>query len=248
MISLIFQLLVLMRIFRPSESYCNINKEKSKLCCRDINLILDYHNERRNLVAGGKTNLEQAKDMWVLKWNRELAKVAQEYANKCTRRNNLGLPVYIGENIAWFGSSENYMADMKELIGGWYEEINDFKQNGSGVQHVTQMIWADTKYIGCGVIFYDDGKNSRKRYQTLLVCNYQPVGDINEQLPYKKFDDIRCSRGVQSEIYTSLCAHDENHANGTYRPRCNKNLFRHNKSFKLRPTAISLLIFLILSL
>ncbi|CAH1407367.1 unnamed protein product [Nezara viridula] len=178
MIYLIFQLLLLIRIFRPSEQSCRLNEKKSKLTCADINLILDYHNECRDQVAGGKTKLEQARDMWVLKWDSELAEVAQDHANKCILEHNARRPMDTGENIAWMASSENSMAWLKSLTHMWYKEIQDYNQHGSSnidkAGHFTQMIWADTKYVGCGLAFYDNVNDHHTPYQTLLVCNYRP--------------------------------------------------------------------------
>ncbi|CAH1407370.1 unnamed protein product [Nezara viridula] len=250
MISLIFQLLLLIHVFRPSQPYCNINKEKSKLSCHDINTILDYHNECRDKVAGGRTKLEEGSDIWVLKWDEELAKVAQDYANKCTMTHNLERPKATGENLAWFATSQNKRCDVKDLIKMWYDEINNYKPDVSITYlltgHFTQMIWADTKYIGCGVVFYEDGTSSKTPYQTMLVCNYQPPGNYVGEIPYKMYEGKRCTRGVQSTKYNNLCAHDEMHANGTYSPPCPH--LAHSNSFKIQPTAILLLIFLILAL
>lgn len=36
------------------------------LDCKDVNKILNFHNEIRQQVASGETSLKQAKDMWVL--------------------------------------------------------------------------------------------------------------------------------------------------------------------------------------
>ncbi|CAH1407372.1 unnamed protein product [Nezara viridula] len=123
-------------------------QKKSKLSCDDINGILDYHNECRELVAGGRAKLIEARDTWVLKWDPELAKVAQKYANKCIsdKHNPERLCIkffyfhlfylwYIeneangtGENIAWHANSSRFFqGEIKELCETWYKEIGDWK-------------------------------------------------------------------------------------------------------------------------
>ncbi|CAH1407368.1 unnamed protein product [Nezara viridula] len=246
----IFQFLLLMRVFRTSEPTCKINEAKSMLSCNDKTTILDLHNKHRDLVAGGKTNLAEARDMWVLQWDENLANEAQEYANKCIYKHDAGKQEGTGENIAWKASYKNNVASVKELIAQWYDEIQYYNyldlSNIKRTGHFTQMIWADTKYIGCGVVFYEDGTSSKTPYQTMLVCNYQPPGNYVGEIPYKMYEGKRCTRGVQSTKYNNLCAHDEMHANGTYSPPCPH--LAHSNSFKIQPTAILLLIFLILAL
>lgn len=37
------------------------------------------------------------------------------------------------------------------------------------------MIWADTKFIGCGSAYFEDKENYAEfPYRALFVCNYKP--------------------------------------------------------------------------
>lgn len=47
--------------------------------------------------------------------------------------------------------------------------------------HYTQLVWGETTHVGCGIARYFYGK----LYHTLLVCNYGPAGNINDQPVYK---------------------------------------------------------------
>ncbi|KAF8785542.1 CRISP/Allergen/PR-1 like protein [Argiope bruennichi] len=49
----------------------------------EISDIVNLHNNRRNDVASGQTNLPPAKNMLQMEWDYELAAVAQSYANQC---------------------------------------------------------------------------------------------------------------------------------------------------------------------
>ena len=45
--------------------------------------------------------------------------------------------------------------------------------SGGGHLHYTQMLWADTEYVGCGVSQYRDGS----WYRNYVVCHYGPKGN-----------------------------------------------------------------------
>nr|CAH7735671.1 unnamed protein product [Callosobruchus chinensis]CAH7735684.1 unnamed protein product [Callosobruchus chinensis] len=67
-------------------------------------------------------------------------------------------------------------AEWKQALKSWTGETNQYQfgktittQNG----HLTQMIWADTIFVGCG--FTNFLSNDPKfKYKKLYVCNYGP--------------------------------------------------------------------------
>jgi len=44
----------------------------------------------------------------------------------------------------------------------------------SGTGHFTQMVWAKTRFIGCGFVSYMSGKY----FKQYTVCNYGPGEDL----------------------------------------------------------------------
>ena len=44
----------------------------------------------------------------------------------------------------------------------------------SGAGHYTQVAWADTEELGCGMVYY----KGAKYYETIIVCNYARGGNI----------------------------------------------------------------------
>uniref|UniRef100_A0A0N4ZV27 SCP domain-containing protein n=1 Tax=Parastrongyloides trichosuri TaxID=131310 RepID=A0A0N4ZV27_PARTI len=60
----------------------------------------------------------------------------------------------------------------------WYNEIKRFNFSNpklyGGVSHFTQMVWKDSKKIGCGI--------SQRRGNVFTVCNYSPRGNIRDEL------------------------------------------------------------------
>lgn len=69
--------------------------------------------------------------------------------------------------------SKNY--DWSGIVQSWFDEYKKYKystQFSTGTGHYTQVVWANTKYVGCGAVIYEaDGK---WKYNKLYVCNYGP--------------------------------------------------------------------------
>jgi len=65
--------------------------------------------------------------------------------------------------------------------------------------HYTQVVWADSKYVGCGFADCSDST----WMGLLFTCNYYPAGNVGGQYPYSSgtaCDD--CSAGCSSETHT----------------------------------------------
>ena len=115
-----------------------------------------------------------------LSWDPALAAAAQDYAGTLARTGQLAHSPRAGRGI----SRENLSQGMlhwgpMQMIGNWLKERDKFRAGvypnvsttgrWEDVSHLTQMIWPDTKSIGCGVA---DGAESR-----WLVCRYSPGGN-----------------------------------------------------------------------
>ena len=82
-----------------------------------------------------------------------------------------------GENL-WFGSKGDYSPE--EMIGFFVEEGKQFKRgtfpdvsttgNWQDVGHYTQLVWQDTREVGCTI-----ASNARRDF---LVCRYWPAGNV----------------------------------------------------------------------
>ncbi len=121
-----------------------------------------------------------------LTWSNELAAFAQKWADhlaatKCdlAHRPSSGewKQIY-GENL-FVGSAKFFtVADAVKL---WESEKKNYKGqaigNGSAnSEHYTQLVWKNTKQVGCGKAVCKDN--------LIVVCNYDPPGNIAGQLPY----------------------------------------------------------------
>ncbi|XP_037795137.1 uncharacterized protein LOC119590552 [Penaeus monodon] len=165
--------------------------------------ILDAHNKYRAIVARGEESeglpgpQYSASDMQQLVWNEELAQVAQAWASACPDyhdcqdcRRVLSRDYYVGQNIFYEWSSSNGGSVWETAVRLWYEEVKyvpnyltkSFRMMDHAViGHYTQLVWAETREVGCGATYHDCSKVFKGRMWKLkckiYVCNYGPTGN-----------------------------------------------------------------------
>ncbi|XP_012287834.1 venom allergen 3-like [Orussus abietinus] len=171
--------------------------------------LVKKHNYYRRFVAAGKEKRGQpgpqppASNMQDLSWDAELAYVAQRWANQCTFQHDKCRSVdrfVVGQNLAQRATTGIDNGPIENLVTSWYNEVKDFNASqvpklsnfNAATGHYTQLVWAKSKYIGCGVIRFkpENGWNT-----TTLVCNYGPAGNYINQEIYKIRD------GCSSRLY-----------------------------------------------
>ena len=96
-------------------------------------------------------------------WDSELEAIAQRWADQCqsgydTNKKKLD-GTSVGQNVAWISS----LLDIDSVVAGvqrWYDEVHNFRRYpespfsfDSGTGHYTQLVWADTELVGCGMIY-----------------------------------------------------------------------------------------------
>ncbi len=125
-----------------------------------------------------------------LRWSDTLAVHAQKWSDHLASlggRRIMHAPASVrgneGENI-WMGTAGYYT--LKQMVDGWggekkyfvYGTFPNVSNTGkwSDVGHYTQVIWKDTKEVGCG-------KSTAGGYD-ILVCRYSPPGNYMNKKPY----------------------------------------------------------------
>ena len=143
----------------------------SRMKSADQRVILNYQNRVRADVGVGP-----------LRWDDGLAAFAQQWAdhlaaNGCKMQHRQ--PNDYGENL-FQGTAGFYSA--VDAAKGWETEKKLYhgglitESNYHPIGHYTQMVWRDTKKVGCGEAICDG---------TLLVaCNYDPPGNWLGKKPY----------------------------------------------------------------
>ena len=147
-----------------------------------IDQVLATHNDARRQVGVPD-----------LTWSSDLADSAQSWAETLLERNQLVhspadvlQSANMGENIAAYrttGRSPSYTAAGR-AAQGWVDErlYYDYAANrcasGQRCGHYTQVVWADTTEVGCGMARSTDER------QEVWVCHYSPGGNVVGQRPY----------------------------------------------------------------
>ncbi|XP_077520369.1 scoloptoxin SSD976-like [Amblyomma americanum] len=204
----------------------NCHNVSSRLNAEEKAELLRAHNELRSQVTRGQLpGLKPAANMFALRWDDELADLAEEHARQCgaARENDhekrTGLLGTLGRNIGWEASSDPF-ADHLDLphIKVWKSEhkdveddvISSYRNTESGIGQFTQMIWANTQTVGCGVATYTRKDNvGRYPYQRSLTCYYSPGGNVRGLPVYEEGAACsRCPPGSACDKLSGLCRID----------------------------------------
>ena len=133
--------------------------------------LLEAHNEART-----------QEDAPRLVWSHELAVEAKKWAEVLAaegrmRHASIDERKGAGENL-WMGSAGRFSASF--MVNAFVDERQHFKPgkfpnisrtgNWRDVGHYTQVVWKDTRELGCAVV-----RNERDDF---LVCRYWPAGNI----------------------------------------------------------------------
>ena len=78
------------------------------------------------------------------------------------------------------------MSSVFQPVQKWYDEVSKPGYRGypesfrfsSGTGHYTQVVWADTEELGCGMVYFRDGRG----YKRVVICNYAVAGNMRGRL------------------------------------------------------------------
>ena len=87
----------------------------------------------------------------------------------------------IGQNMATsWSSKKNKKWGLKQKVQSWYDEVTKYQFDNSTVGafdssaslsdpqgpigHYTQVVWAETEYVGCGVVYWKDPNPNYAQY------------------------------------------------------------------------------------
>ena len=139
--------------------------------------LLEEHNRARDQVGVPR-----------LSWSRDLAQDAQAWADHLAKRGSMAHADRTqrngrGENL-WMGAAGHYGADV--MVGMFVDEKKHYRHDAfpnvshtgawRDVGHYTQVVWRETKEVGCAV--------ARGRTDDFLVCRYWPAGNIYGRMAY----------------------------------------------------------------
>ncbi|XP_004424519.2 PREDICTED: peptidase inhibitor 16 isoform X1 [Ceratotherium simum simum] len=162
--------------------------------------MVKLHNHYRAQVS------PPAADMLQMRWDEELAAFAKAYAQQCIWGHNKERGRR-GENL--FAIMDEGM-DVPLAVEQWHQERDHYNLSATACDpgqmcgHYTQVVWAKTERIGCGSHFCEKLQGIEETNIQLLVCNYEPPGNVKRQRPYQEGTPCsQCPSGYHCE--NSLC-------------------------------------------
>jgi hypothetical protein len=161
-------------------------------------------------------------------WDTTIAAGAQTWADGCSHTHS-GAPG-LGENLYYSAGS---VPTPTTAVASWesestaytYAAIGDPVNNFAAIGHYTQLVWANTSLIGCGVTHCTTNTPFPGFPEwDFIVCRYSPPGNFTGQFPYVAgvlcSSDAGCTDNnpCTSDICTSpgtpasSCSHVNNNA------------------------------------
>jgi hypothetical protein len=147
----------------------------------------DMHGQFEERVLAAHNRERDALGIAPLRWNPELAVAARGWADHLARAGAFEhAPEQEepqGENL-WAGTGGQYA--LEAMVDGWVREKRHYRHglfpNNSDtgrvedVGHYTQLVWRDTREVGCAM-----AKGAR---EDVLVCRYAEAGNYEGELPF----------------------------------------------------------------
>ena len=132
--------------------------------------ILAAHNEARARVGAPP-----------LAWSDSLETVARKWAESLLANRKFEHQQHspYGENLF---EARGATFPAASVVGTWVNEARDFDEKtntcrtGAVCGHYTQVVWRNTRQVGCGV--------ARGRGREVWVCEYSPPGNYIGQRPF----------------------------------------------------------------
>ncbi|CAH8512596.1 unnamed protein product [Dicrocoelium dendriticum] len=143
------------------------------------------HNLYRAKVRRGEIEDEPpAESLPMLRWNRTLGRLAQQWAVHCRFEHEPNQET--GENLA-FATYRDW-----DPLKAWFDEHVNYtygrfpKHVRKNIAHYTQLVWAETRSVGCHIekcskLHTKDGIVKNAYY---TVCKYWPPGNYVGEYPY----------------------------------------------------------------
>ncbi|KAL0849252.1 hypothetical protein ABMA28_013584 [Loxostege sticticalis] len=201
------------QVFPASKIPDNALNPKRSIVRRKIVL---YHNFFRTKVQPPASN------MLMMSWHPLAAKQAQQYADKCIylqhndpKENTVPPLGTCGQNLfvasqktPWFFALKNWFLEYQNFTYG--TPVRDIKAVG----HYTQMVWATSHKVGCGIAHCAGGPWGQF-YN--YVCHYCPAGNFDPytEYPYKVGKPCQdCPHNcVADNLCTNSCFHKDQFSN-----------------------------------
>ncbi|HWA72111.1 MAG TPA: CAP domain-containing protein [Polyangiaceae bacterium] len=146
----------------------------SKLC----GMVAQHNAARANVMPVPTTPLPE------MTWNTAAAAAAQSWADQCMFSHSAQ---GYGQNI--YASTGSGSPTPKAVVDSWVSEVKNYNYSANTCSgtcgHYTQVVWRSSTGVGCGVkACSTNSPFSGSTNWFIVVCNYSPPGNVNNQKPY----------------------------------------------------------------
>ncbi|XP_017073668.2 uncharacterized protein LOC108109615 [Drosophila eugracilis] len=212
---------------------CNATHELHKKCSLSAELvvinnklekyIMKVINELRDKVAkGGFNGLSPAGRMGTLKWDLELAHLAEFNVLDCVMRTdecrNTKQFKNVGQTVGYRAVKGNIpeLEDiLKDILGVWMREnagasmldVMKYKKREKGLPkyNFLQIVTEDTEYVGCAIL-----QQSRNHwFQTFFTCNFANAPRVGRQVYETGQDAAKACKSGFNPRFENLCSEVE---------------------------------------
>jgi len=187
-------------------------------------LILHMHNLHRSSIAAGHTpGYPSASRMGALRWDDELAYLAELNAMSCEIehdkcRNTRSFP-FAGQNLALGWLLDDHTIDwaIRNFTTEWYIEYKDanpaivdgfYRPSGAPIGHFTLMVNDKQSKVGCGLVKFTKRMNNYNYKVHVFSCNYSWTNVYTLPVYKKGRPASQCKTG-KHYYYEGLCSDAE---------------------------------------
>jgi pathogenesis-related protein 1 len=154
----------------------NVMAGGSDLAPVEMRQLLLEHNRVRAEVGVAPLSWSEGLAAHARQWAEHLAAVGCRMEHRPAKGEWRGI---YGENL-FTGTAGHY--GVVDAVRAWESEKRFFQRealtmsNVAKVGHYTQLVWRETRQVGCGKV--------QCQGRIILVCNYSPAGNILSERPY----------------------------------------------------------------
>ncbi|SPP82461.1 blast:Venom allergen 5, partial [Drosophila guanche] len=197
-------------------SPCPAASELVEMTKNDIDMITHVHNDLRNTVAGGFTDLPRAARMLTIQWDVELAKVADAAVRLChlNKLSCVSTPLFWwpGQNEALESSHciQPSTILLRKQLESWTSQLSSalaqhLQDPSAGTSYFLQMVRDRCDRFGCAISRFTIGQMTHQLLKCIYSCTTLVVSHLNPvyEAAYSHAGE-KCYSG-RSQVYPQLC-------------------------------------------
>ncbi|XP_065298839.1 venom allergen 5-like [Dermacentor albipictus] len=207
------------------EPYQNCTTYFSETFVSNVTILWIHNHYRSHVALGQLADFPPAADMLQLRWDDDLAEVADARGRRCVGSSGLSFTDYyeqrwtadfplVGQNLL-AQRSENAVQPVRweHVVREWFHQFTDYPtdrvgshQRLRGTDAFSQLVWARTYAVGCSYTRSEVPALAPKSKVFIYVCNYGPAGgEVGKPLYQAGAPCSRCAEDTVCDPSAGLC-------------------------------------------